>query len=85
MATFEAPPRREVTALEITTDGDVAFATSIDSMTATPAGSTEPFTLWFRVTLGLRRIDGRWLVVHEHESVPFQMDGSFAAAINLEP
>jgi len=82
---FEAPPRRAVTELEITADGDVAFATSLDSMTATPRGATESFTMWFRVTLGLRRIDGRWLVVHEHTSVPFSMDGSFRAAVDLEP
>jgi len=85
LATFEAPPRREVTQLEITADGDVAFATSIDSMTATPRGATEPFTLWYRVTLGLRRIDGRWLVTHEHESVPFHMDAEMRAAIDLKP
>ena len=82
---FEAPPRREVTHLEITADGDVAFATSIDSMSATPKGSSESFTLWYRVTLGLRRIDGHWLVTHEHESVPFEMDGSGRAALDLTP
>ena len=85
LATFDAPPRREVTRLEITADGDVAFATSIDSMTATPKGSTEPFTLWYRVTLGLRRIDGQWRVTHEHESVPFHMDAEMRAAIDLTP
>jgi ketosteroid isomerase-like protein len=82
---FEAPPRQAVTSLDITADGDVAFATSLDSMTATPKGATEPFTLWFRVTLGLRRIDGRWLVTHEHQSVPFHMDGSLRAAVDLQP
>jgi ketosteroid isomerase-like protein len=85
VATFEAPPQRAITQLQITADGDVAFATSIDSMTATPAGGTSPFTLWYRVTVGLRRIDGHWLIVHEHASVPFHMDGSFRAAIDLEP
>jgi ketosteroid isomerase-like protein len=85
MANFEAPPHREVTQLEITTDGDVAFATSIDRLSAVPRGSDEGFTLWFRVTLGLRRIDGRWLVTHEHESVPFEMDGSFRASTGLTP
>ena len=85
MATFEAPPRRVVTHLEITTDGDVAFATSLDCLTAVPRGSTESFRLWFRVTLGLRRIDGRWLVTHEHESVPFEMDGSLRASTGLTP
>ena len=85
MATFEAPPRREVTQLEITADGDVAYATSIDRLSAVPRGSAEGFELWFRVTLGLRRIDGRWLVTHEHESVPFEMDGSFRASTGLRP
>jgi ketosteroid isomerase-like protein len=85
LATFEAPPNREVTQLEITVGDDVAFATSIDSMSAVPKGTTEGFTLWFRVTLGLRRIEGRWLITHQHESVPFEMDGSFRASVDLKP
>ncbi|WP_067502285.1 nuclear transport factor 2 family protein [Actinoplanes sp. TFC3] len=84
MATFEAPPRREVTRLEITQDGDVAFATSLDCLSAVPRGAAEGFRLC-RVTLGLRRIDGRWLVAHEHESVPFEMDGSLRASVGLTP
>ncbi|HEV8566689.1 MAG TPA: nuclear transport factor 2 family protein [Actinoplanes sp.] len=85
IATFEAPPTREVTDLEITAGPDVAFATSIDCLTATPKGMPESFSLWYRVTLGLRKIDGRWLVTHEHSSVPFEMDGSFRASIDLKP
>jgi hypothetical protein len=45
----------------------------------------EPFTLWFRSTFGLRRIDGDWRIVHQHESTPFYMDGSFKAAVDLTP
>ncbi|GIE97146.1 YybH family protein [Paractinoplanes rishiriensis] len=85
VATFEAPPRMRVTQLQVTAGTDVAFATSINAMTATPRGTTHEFTLWFRVTLGLRRIDGRWLVTHEHESVPFHMDEEMKAAIDLQP
>src|SRR4051794_21212963 len=85
LAGFEAPPRREVTQLEIVEGRDVAYATSLDCLTATPKGSIEPFHLWHRVTLGLRKIDGRWLVTHEHQSVPFEMDGSFRASIGLQP
>jgi ketosteroid isomerase-like protein len=85
LATFEAPPEREVTQLEIVADGDVAYVTSLDRMTATPVGSPESFTLWYRSTLGLRRIDGEWLVAHEHHSVPFAMDGSLRALVDLEP
>ena len=57
----------------------------IQSGVRPPRGASESFTLWFRVTLGLRKIDGRWLVTHEHESVPFEMDGSFRASIGLRP
>jgi PhnB protein len=41
--------------------------------------------LWFRQTLCFRKINGTWAIVHEHESVPFCMDGSFRAAIDLKP
>jgi ketosteroid isomerase-like protein len=85
MATFEAPPRREVTDLEIEAAGDVAYATSLDCLTATPKGMPDSFSLWYRVTLGLRKVDGQWLITHEHESVPFEMDGSFKASIDLKP
>ena len=85
LATFTGPMSMEVRDLEVTAEGSVAFCTSLNCLTATPVGQPEPFSLWFRVTLGLRRIDGAWLVVHEHESVPFDMDGSFRASIGLEP
>jgi len=85
VATFEAPPVRETIRLAIAASGDVAFATGITSMTAVPKGSTKSFTLWHRTTVGLRRVDGRWLVAHEHDSVPFEMDGSLRASVNLRP
>jgi ketosteroid isomerase-like protein len=85
IATFEAPPTREVTRLQVSGGADVAFATSLDCLSATPKGMTDSFSLWHRVTLGLRRIDGRWLITHEHQSVPFEMDGSFQASVGLRP
>jgi ketosteroid isomerase-like protein len=85
LATFEGPMSMEVRDLAVTAEGSVAFCTSLNCLTATPVGQPESFSLWFRVTLGLRRIDGRWQVVHEHESVPFEMDGSFQAAVGLQP
>jgi ketosteroid isomerase-like protein len=38
-----------------------------------------------RVTVCFRKIAGKWKVVHEHVSVPFYMDGSFKAAVDLKP
>jgi ketosteroid isomerase-like protein len=84
-ATFDGPIRVAHRDPTVVADGDVAFVHSLTSMTATPAGREEPFTLWFRSTYGLRRVAGSWTVVHQHESVPFLMDGSFTAAVELTP
>ena len=37
------------------------------------------------MTTALARTDDGWRVIHDHVSVPFHMDGSFRAAIDLEP
>ena len=37
-----------------------------------------------RVTVCFRRTGGRWLIAHEHFSVPFDME-SGKALMNLEP
>jgi ketosteroid isomerase-like protein len=41
--------------------------------------------VWFRITFGLRRAAEGWTITHEHESVPFYMDGSLRAAVDLQP
>lgn len=74
----------EVRDLRVTVDGDLALCTSLDSMGA-PPDSPQPFTLWYRSTLGLRRTDRQWRIVHEHTSTPFHMDGSQRAATDLQP
>jgi uncharacterized protein (TIGR02246 family) len=74
----------EVRDLKVTVDGDLALCTSLECMGTEP-GSAQPFSLWFRSTLGLRRLDGEWRIVHEHQSTPFHMDGSLRAATDLEP
>ena len=39
---------------------------------------------WMRVTRGYRKINNRWLTVHEHFSTPFDME-SGKALFSLEP
>ena len=70
--------------LKITVDGDLALCTGLERMGTEP-GSAQPFSLWLRSTLGLRRLDGKWWILHEHQSTPFHMDGSLRAATDLEP
>ena len=38
-----------------------------------------------RATVCLRKVGGEWKIVHEHESVPFYMDGSQRPAFDLAP
>jgi uncharacterized protein (TIGR02246 family) len=74
----------DVQDLQVTVDGDLALCTSLESMGA-PPDATQQFTLWYRSTLGLRRVDGQWRICHEHTSTPFYMDGSNRAALDLTP
>ena len=48
-------------------------------------GSAGAFSMWLRVTYGLRKTEGRWQITHLHTSVPFNMDQTFRAAVDLQP
>ena len=83
-ASWEGPIGYEVTSLSITAGEDVAFAHSLNRMSGTKTDGEKP-DVWFRETLGFRKLNGRWMIVHGHESVPFYMDGSLKAAVDLKP
>jgi uncharacterized protein (TIGR02246 family) len=55
--------------VQVTCGQDVAFATAVGRcVNIDTNGKREP--LEFRLTMGLRKIDGRWRVMHEHHSLP---------------
>lgn len=69
--------------LVIETDGDLALCHGLQHVrTRTAAG--EEAAWWCRATIALARTDAGWRITHEHVSVPFYMDGSYRAAIDLE-
>lgn len=82
--TFEGPIGYEIRDLSVTTGNDVAFSHSLNRLTGKRT-SGETTDVWVRATVCFRKIDGEWVVVHEHVSVPFYMDGSFRAAVDLKP
>jgi PhnB protein len=84
-ATFAGPIGYEVHELAITANDDIAFCHFLNRLSATSVAAGVKFSMWNRVTLGLRRIDGKWRVAHLHSSVPFYMDGTFKAAVDLQP
>jgi ketosteroid isomerase-like protein len=83
--TWEGPLQRDSRDFSITVSGDIAFCHGFFRLRGTPKGEHQPTSLWMRATLCLRRDEGVWRIVHEHTSVPFYMDGSFRAAVDLEP
>jgi ketosteroid isomerase-like protein len=82
-SSFQGPIGYEIRDLNITIGDDVAFCHSLNRMRATTTGE-EKVDLWFRESLGFRKIDGKWAITHEHSSVPFYMDGSYKA-VDLKP
>ena len=56
----------EVTELEVTAGHDVAFC--LGMIRCRGAGELEELAV--RLTIGLRKVGGEWLVFHEHHSEP---------------
>ncbi|MFZ7128102.1 MAG: YybH family protein [Desulfobacterales bacterium] len=69
--------------IKINVKCDLAFATSLNRIQGQKDGG--PLELWYRSTICLRKSKGRWRIVHDHSSMPFFMDGSYRAAIGLQP
>jgi ketosteroid isomerase-like protein len=82
-ATFTGSFAYEVHELNVTTHGELAFVHSLNHVNATLA-SGQITDLWLRWTACLRRIDGLWLVVHDHVSVPADLEHG-RAVVNLTP
>jgi uncharacterized protein (TIGR02246 family) len=67
---FDASPKPikfDIVDLQITAGRDVAFAVALMRCTEIEGGNVD---LDFRLTIGFRKVDGQWIVTHEHHSVP---------------
>jgi ketosteroid isomerase-like protein len=82
--TWDGPIAWAMTDTQVEIDGDLAVARGLGHMTGIKKGG-EKSDVWVRVTVVLRRIGGAWKITHQHTSVPFHMDGSFKAAVDLKP
>jgi uncharacterized protein (TIGR02246 family) len=83
LAAFDPPLEYEVHDLDISVDGDIAFARCLNRFGGTKKDGRRVLNS-LRSTFGLRKIDGQWKVVHEHVSVPFDMETG-KAMLELKP
>jgi ketosteroid isomerase-like protein len=74
----------ELAQLSITVSGDAAFCHCLEHIQGTRNDGEEQ-NMWTRSTLGLKKIDDAWKITHEHNSVPFYMDGTQRPALDLRP
>jgi uncharacterized protein (TIGR02246 family) len=53
----------------VTAGNDVAYVTALMRCSGTEKNG-EKIKLDFRLTMGLSKLDGKWIVMHEHHSIP---------------
>lgn len=82
-ASFEGPIDYEIRDVEITAADDVAFSHCLSGVKGTKAGG-EKIEMWWRSTVCYRKVEGKWQITHEHDSVPFDMETG-KALVDLKP
>jgi ketosteroid isomerase-like protein len=66
--TFDGPIGYEVCDLDVTSGDNLAFGHALTRITGKRLGG-DVTDVWMRLTMCLRKIDGAWLIAHEHYSV----------------
>lgn len=69
---FDGDPIFERGVTKIHCSGDVAFSTGLTRFAGSIAG--KGFDMWSRETLGYRKLEGSWRIIHDHVSVPIDLD-----------
>jgi uncharacterized protein (TIGR02246 family) len=82
-ASVQGPIDYEIRDARITTRDDVAFCHSLVHVKSTRT-TGERADYWVRVTSGFQKTNGRWLVTHEHVSVPITLE-TMRPAFDLQP
>lgn len=70
-STVTGPVRREVLQLRVRVDESIGFSHALVRLRATLA-TGEPLDSTVRVTTGYRAFGEKWLITHQHMSVPFE-------------
>lgn len=82
-AMYQRPLGYEMRDLTITVGDDVAFSYSLNRISGTlQNGNRTDF--WLRWTACFQKIEGAWLIVHDHVSVPVDFERG-RALLDLEP
>jgi uncharacterized protein (TIGR02246 family) len=82
-ASVQGPIDYEIRDLRITMSDDIAFCHSLSHVKSTRT-TGERADYWVRVTSGLQKMNGQWMVTREHVSVPIKLE-TMQGALDLQP
>ena len=71
-AGMKGPVKVELSDLDVTTSGNIAYGHVIQHVTGTTSDG-KPMDFTYRTTDVYRKIKGKWLIVQEHNSVPVDL------------
>ncbi len=82
-ASFDGPIGYDIQDLQIIAGNEVAFSYGLNHVNATKTDGVK-LEMWWRETICYRKKDGRWIIVHQHSSVPFDVKTG-NASLGLKP
>jgi ketosteroid isomerase-like protein len=83
LAGWDEPIQIDARDVNLTVAGNLAFVSAFTRRRGRQGGEDQD--LWYRTTMCLRKTHGRWRIAHVHSSVPFYMERSYRAAVDLQP
>jgi len=82
-SSFKGLIGHEIRDLKIYVGDGVAFSHGLNHVIGTTLDGKN-VDMWWRSTICYRKIEGKWMITHEHNSVPFDVE-SGRASLDLKP
>ena len=83
LSQYRGPISVEIRDMHVVTSDTVAYAFGLERLSGTLMNGQKS-DMWLRFTSGFRKINGRWFDIHDHVSVPADLD-SGKAMLSLTP
>jgi uncharacterized protein (TIGR02246 family) len=84
LAMFDGPFTVEFREMRVYAGADVGFVHTLERISGKMKKGGQSMDMWIRATSGVRKINGKWLIVHDHISVPANFDTG-KAELGLKP
>lgn len=83
LSLFDGPLHVEFRDMRVVSSGDVGFLYALERVSGKMKNG-QSMDMWLRATSGAQKINGKWLIVHDHISVPTDFDTG-KSLLTLQP